>query len=72
MKTRQINLLDGASEIESKNNGENTTITYLSPLWPGKVCFRQILGVWEIEFTDESKLSLVNHDDVMTIGYGNT
>lgn len=72
MTTKQIKLLENASNVEAKVNGEITTISYQSPLWPERNCIHQLPGVWEVQSVSESHVTLVNHDVIIPESrYGN-
>ncbi len=72
MTTKQIKLLENPSNIEVKVNGEITTISYKSPLWPERNCIHQVPGVWELESVSGSDVIIINHDEIIPASrYGN-
>lgn len=70
--TRIVTLHQGATNIEVKPKSEiSTLISFKSPAHPGKVCIKEILGLWEIHSVSGNELTLVNYDEVIPANYGN-
>lgn len=63
MKTKQVILLDDATNIEMKVRNDETVFTFDSAHWPGKKCMHVVPGVWEITSIEGNVVILANYDN---------